>query len=163
MATRSAIAVETPRGALRAVYCHWDGYPSHHLPILQGRYNSARKAAALIAPGDISCLRTRNTWQSGPTLRDAHGEPVLDHEGNWCSVGDRHPQPLYYFERGESGTQPRLFASLEDLAQWADGCGCEHVYVFRPRVGWLHSPVSLGPDGAGVAVPVAPGCDPAQW
>lgn len=162
MATRSAIALETPRG-LRAIYCHWDGYPSHHLPILQTCYGSARKAAALIAPGDISCLRTRSTWQSGPTLRDANGDPLTDTEGNWRAQDDREAQPLYFAERGESDVAPRRFASVDALADWADGCGCEHVYVFRPRAGWLHSALSLGPDGAAVAAPVAPGCDPSQW
>ena len=162
MATRSAIPIETPRG-LRAIYCHWDGYPSHHLPILQGRYGSARKAAALIAPGDISCLRTRSTWQSGPTLRDAYGIAVTDSAGFWRSEGDREAQPLYFAERGEADVAPRRFATVAALADWADGCGCEHVYVFRSRAGWMDAPLSLGPDGSAVAVPVAPGCDPAQW
>lgn len=158
MATRSAIALETPRG-LRAVYCHWDGYPSHHLPILQKRYGSARKAAALIAPGDISCLRTRSTWQSGATLRDANGEPLTDAEGNWRAQDDREAQPLYYAERGESDVAPRRFASVDELTQWADGCCCEHVYVFRAGSGWQHSPITLRPcDPAPM-----PGCDSAQW
>ena len=158
MATRSAIALETPRG-LRAVYCHYDGYPSHHLPILQARYGSARKAAALIAPGDISCLRTRSTWQSGATLRDAHGDPLTDSEGNWRSEGDRDAQPLYYLERGEKDVAPRRFANVDALTDWADGCGCEHVYVFRPRAGWQHSEVIRRPTEPGPM----PGCDPAQW
>lgn len=162
MATRSAIALETPRG-LRAVYCHWDGYPSHHLPILQGHYSSARKVAALIAPGDISNLRTRLRWDSGSATRDAAGEPVTDSEGFWRYGNDREPQPLYYVERGEIDIKPRRFAGIDALTQWADGCCCEHIYVFRPGAGWLHSAVSFAPDGAAVAVPIAPGCDPAQW
>lgn len=158
MGTRSAIAVQTPRG-LRAVYCHWDGYPSHHLPILQRHYSSARKAAALIAAGDISCLRTRTTWASGATLRDPAGDPVTDAEGNWRHVDDREAQPLYYHERGERDISPRRFADAAALAEWANGCGCEHAYVFVPRRGWLHAALHIGPDGAGAL----PGCDPAQW
>ena len=158
MATRSAIAIETPRG-LRAVYCHWDGYPSHHLPILQKRYGSARKAAALIAPGDISCLLTRSTWHSGPTLCDAHGEAVTDSAGFLRSEGDREAQPLYYAERGETEVSPRRFATVDALADWADGCGCEHVYVFRTGAGWNHAPVTRRPAEPGPL----PGCDPAQW
>lgn len=158
MATRSAIALQTPRG-LRAVYCHWDGYPSHHLPILEKHYSSARKAAALIAPGDVSCLRTRSTWQSGPTLRDTNGEPLTDSEGNWLSENDRDAQPLYYAERGEKDVAPRRFASLDALLDWADGSGCEHVYTFCAGVGWQHSPV---PQPAYEPGPM-PGCDSAHW
>jgi hypothetical protein len=33
MATRSAIGYALPSGKVRAVYCHWDGSPSHQLPI----------------------------------------------------------------------------------------------------------------------------------
>lgn len=158
MATRSAIAIQTTRG-LRAVYCHWDGYPEHHLPILERHYRSAAKAAALIRPGDISCLRTRSTWEHSSAIRDADGNVVTDTEGYWRHENDRDAQPLYYHERGERDIKPRRFATVDDLAQWADGSGCEHVYVFVPRHGWRHAALSTGADGAAVL----PGCDPAQW
>lgn len=158
MATRSAIAVQTSRG-LRAVYCHWDGYPTHHLPILESHYRSAAKAAALIRPGDISCLRTRSTWATGATLRTDAGDAITDAEGNWRYEGDREPQPLYYSERGDRDIKPQRFATVDDLMRWADGSGCEHVYVFVPRHGWRHTALC-----AGVAdTAPMPGCDPAHW
>lgn len=160
MATRSAIALQRPDGSLRAVYCHWDGYPSHHLPVLQKHHNSARAAAGLIRPGDISCLRTRTTWESGATIRDAHGEPVADAAGFWRHQDDREPQPLYYCERGEQDVAPRRFADLSALLVWADGCCCEHVYVYRSRHGWQHHEINT----ANPEVPaLMPGCDPAQY
>jgi hypothetical protein len=158
MATRSAIAYATPKG-YRAVYCHWDGYPSHHMPILQQHYGTADAVRDLIRPGDISCLRTRNTWQTGATLRDPSGEVLTDSEGNWRSVDDRDAQPLYFKERGETDIASRFFRSLQTLAAWADGCGCEHVYVFTGDQ-WQHSLIGCGPDGS---ASVAPGCDPAQY
>jgi hypothetical protein len=160
MATRSAIALQLPNGSLSAVYCHWDGYPSHHLPILTGHYGSAKAAAALIRPGDISILRTRSVWDSGSVLRDAAGEVLTDAEGYWRHNVDREAQPLYYWERGDSDIKPRRFADLDALAAWADGSGCEHVYVYRPRHGWEHAPISYGPDSGAF---IAPGCDPAQY
>jgi len=38
------------------VYCHFDGYPSHHLPILNTYYNDLDKAIELVKHGDISIL-----------------------------------------------------------------------------------------------------------
>jgi hypothetical protein len=35
MATRSSIGYETDNGGCVAVYCHFDGYPSHMLPVLK--------------------------------------------------------------------------------------------------------------------------------
>lgn len=119
MATRSAIAVQTPKG-IRAIYCHWDGYPEHHLPILKDHYGNKRKASALIAPGFISILRTCKTWAA----EDA-----------------RDPQPLYYHERGDQDVKPRLFADLEGCAQWAADCGCEHFYLYLSFSGWRHLPL----------------------
>lgn len=136
MATRSAIAVQSGQ-TFRAVYCHWDGYPSHQLPILQSKYNSAKAASGLIAPGDLSSLETEQDWQR-QTLHQA--------------------RPLYYHERGDLNTSPRSFATLSDLAQWADGCCCEHLYLYQPRKGWHHQPISRDPELAAM-----PGCDPAQW
>jgi len=138
MATRSAIALQTAHG-FRAVYCHWDGYPSHQLPILQRRYNTARTAAALIAPGDISSLETEDLWDR--------------------SAAKREPQPLYYCERGETNVSPRSFATAAELMQWADGSGCEHVYTYQPRKGWAHCAVAREP----LPAAVMPGVDPSQW
>lgn len=137
MATRSAIAVQSG-DSLRAVYCHWDGYPSHQLPILTKRYNNAKLAAALIAPGDISSLETSENWQRQPLPRS---------------------RPLYYHERGDANVSPRSFANLSDLAQWADGCNCEHVYYYQPRKGWQHQPINHVRESGGIM----PGCDSAQW
>lgn len=160
MATRSAIALQRPNGSFSAIYCHWDGYPSHHLPLLQKHHNSARAAAALIRPGDISCLRTRTTWQSGATLRDSNGEPVLDAAGYWRHEQDRDAQPLYYHERGEQDVAPRRFADTQALTDWADGCSCEHVYIYRARHGWQH--YELRATRTAEPSPM-PGCDPAQY
>jgi hypothetical protein len=160
MATRSAIALQLPNGKLRAVYCHWDGYPSHHMPILTGHYANAKAAAALIRPGSISCLRTRELWERSETLRDAAGDVITDAEGYWRHAIDRDPQPLYYHERGETNRGPYCFADADALAEWADGSGCEHVYVYVPRRGWQHSAIHTGPDSAPY---IMPGCDPSQY
>lgn len=56
MGTRSAIAIEYPNKFSRAIYCHWDGYVSHHKPILLEHYKDYKKVEELIDLGYISVL-----------------------------------------------------------------------------------------------------------
>jgi hypothetical protein len=56
MATRSKIAIENQDGTVSSIYCHWDGYPSHHGPILFGHYTTQEKVESLIKLGSISSL-----------------------------------------------------------------------------------------------------------
>jgi hypothetical protein len=55
MATKSTINLQTDKG-IKSIYCHWDGYPEHHLPILKECYNTFDKVEALINLGDLSVL-----------------------------------------------------------------------------------------------------------
>lgn len=56
MSTRSDIIVEHNDGTWKRIYCHFDGYPDHHGPILTEHYSSQELAEALVAPGDMSSL-----------------------------------------------------------------------------------------------------------
>ena len=133
MATRSAIGYRQPSGKVRAVYCHWDGYPSHQLPILEARYNTLAKVKALIKPGYISCLRTRNTWRNGKALQDANGDYIRDAEGYICSQYDRDPQPLYYCERGDND---KPVTSSNPRETWFARHDCEFLYSYEEGNGW---------------------------
>jgi hypothetical protein len=57
MATRSTIGVTQEDGTIKAVYCHWDGYPTGVGADLVNYYNSKEKAEALVSLGGFSCLR----------------------------------------------------------------------------------------------------------
>lgn len=123
MATRSCIAVRT--GTARkprylAVYCHWDGYPKHQLPILTEHHNSPAAALALVAGGDISALHTNLGWD----------RETLPESG-----------PLRYSDRGETGVDAREFSDIRALIEHYQGCGCEHSYVFVPKQGWVHTDI----------------------
>lgn len=136
MGTRSAIGYRQPSGAVRAVYCHYDGYPSHQLPILQEHYNTLAKVKALIRPGSMSSLRTRETWEHSPVIEDANGY-TRDSEGHLMHVKDRDPQPLYHSERGETDTGPRVSQYPRNM--WFHRHDCEHLYVFEPSTNeWTH-------------------------
>lgn len=56
MGTRSNIGILEPNGSVTYIYCHWDGYVSHHGPILRDHYATVEKVRALIALGSISVL-----------------------------------------------------------------------------------------------------------
>ena len=105
MGTRSAIGYLQPSGSVRAVYCHWDGYPSHQLPILEAKYNTLPKVKALIKPGSMSSLESSHTWDFNES---------------------RDSQPLYHAERGD-GYKPKTSGNACDY--WRD-MDCEYLYVF---------------------------------
>ena len=67
MATRSKIAIEDQDGTVRSIYCHWDGYPSHHGPILLEHYTTQEKVESLIALGSISSLAPETEIPEGVT------------------------------------------------------------------------------------------------
>ena len=67
MATRSRIAIEDQDGKVRSIYCHWDGYPSHHGPILLEHYTTQEKVESLIALGSISSLAPETEIPEGVT------------------------------------------------------------------------------------------------
>jgi len=50
MGTRSMIAIENPHSkAVKAIYCHWDGYLAHNGAILNEHYSNSPKVNNLIA------------------------------------------------------------------------------------------------------------------
>ena len=138
MATRSAIGYQEPDGSTTAVYCHWDGSPEHQLPILEKHYNSLEKVKALIAPGSMSSLRTRSTWDCGDAIKDANGY-TRDLEGNLMYVNDREPQPLYHHERVGFGDDyaEKPINSHWPRNEWFHNHDCEHLYVWVGN-GWAH-------------------------
>jgi hypothetical protein len=56
MATRSTIALDLDKNHVKVIYCHFDGYPEHHLPILTEHYNTVEKINELLDLGDLSVL-----------------------------------------------------------------------------------------------------------
>jgi hypothetical protein len=115
MATRSAIAIRNSDATYDVIYCHWDGYPSRQLPILKSKYNTAKLVRKLLAPGDLSSLETEHDWDRNK----------------------REPSPLYYMDRGDLDCKPRKL-KVSEMHKFATGSGCEHLYVYLPRLGWRH-------------------------
>lgn len=113
MATRSNIGIKNTDGSIEMIYCHWDGYPSHHLPILTGHYNTEDKVRELLALGDISSLaeRVKPNENEVHTYNKAIDDVVV----------------AYHRDRGEelhsAIKYPNLDAALSDKE--------EYVYIFE--------------------------------
>lgn len=147
MGTRSRIGIEMPDHTVVSVYCHWDGYPEHNGRILIQHYQNREDVQELIDGGSMSCLRTRNTWESNATLRDENGEYITDSDGNLMYENDREPQPLYHSERGD-GEDP-THTSFDQFVSGYLG-GEEYAYLFdlndnwkAYRIGWGQEPTEL--------------------
>ena len=56
MATRAAIVLKEKDGSFLSIYTHWDGYPSHHTPILNQHYSTEESVRKLMELGDLSLL-----------------------------------------------------------------------------------------------------------
>lgn len=113
MATRSNIGIKNTDGSIEMIYCHWDGYPSHHLPILTEHYNTEDKVRELLALGDISVLDKRvkpNENEAHTFNRPSDGIVIAYHRDRGEEL---HPAIKY----------PNLDAALGDRE--------EYVYIFE--------------------------------
>ena len=127
MSTRSWIARKTENG-FECIWCHWDGYPSHHGPILVEAYATDAKVAQLMNLGDLEVL--------GRELGEAHDydkhdkNPAADH---WCLAYGR--------DRKEKGMKKHIFGTEKELCDHADNTNAAYVYLFREG-GWIYRETS---------------------
>ena len=114
MSTRSCIAQKTANG-YEAVYCHWDGYPAYTGNLLLEHYKSSELVKELLSHGDISVL--------GPSIGQKH------------DFNNRPEDETTYYHRDRdeewTSVQPRNHATVASLREWAEGCGCEYLYLWR--------------------------------
>lgn len=103
MSTRSAIGYMTPKGNLRAVYCHNDGYLDGVGRMLNENYQAAYKVGQLVETGDLSSV---------------------DKEIADCVYFGR--------DRGEEDTETNQFDSLKDF-MGNYGEDFEFVYVYTTK------------------------------
>lgn len=125
MPTRSIIGIINDDSSIDAIYCHFDGHPSHHAPLLLNYYNEPNKVRALIDLGAISVL-AKNISPSGNTHSFDSCEPdtVL----------------AYHRDRGEEWepNRPAHYANLDDFRNtvgWED-----YFYLFNTAANeWLYT------------------------
>lgn len=84
MATRSTIGIKSEDGTVRAIYCHWDGYPAGVGVGLVENYNSKAQAEALIALGGFSSLmETLEETKAGAYNSESDKARTFTGEKDW--------------------------------------------------------------------------------
>ena len=119
MGTRSYIGRQYSDGSARAVYCHWDGYPSHNGRILQEHYTETEKVQQLIDLGDLSSL--------GPVIGEKHD--FDNSPKGQCN--------FYGRDRGEEGGEADHYSSEVEFLESAQESWAQWVYLFTPEGKWL--------------------------
>ncbi len=115
MSTRSGIAIQYSPQLFIYVYCHWDGYPSHHIPILSEFYNTKETAEAIISLGDLSILDKSFECPEGHSF----DTPVKGH-----SV-------FFGRDRGETNCEANSAFSIHSLKSKARKADMEYIYIFN--------------------------------
>lgn len=119
MATRSAIGIRLNNDKIKAVYCHYDGYPEGVGKTLLEHYDGKTNATKLISLGDISVLDKSMSKPAGHTFN----KPV-----NGYSV-------FYGRDRGEKNTKAKIYDSVKDIF---NKLGSEYVYVLENNQ-WMYA------------------------
>jgi len=122
MATRSTIAIRTPEGTIRSIYCHWDGYPDGVGATLNVHYNDPTKIAELISLGDLSSLDIEI--------------------GTFNDFGNRTEGVCLFYgrDRGETGIEAVTHDTVDEWIAYRDDQGCEYGYLWTGvgnEFGWL--------------------------
>lgn len=122
MSTNARIGIENENGTVTSIYSHFDGYPSHHAPILIEHYAEPAKLRELIEVGDLSVL--------APEVGEKH-----DFESHTDNPEAKEWSLAYGRDRGEED----VAAKTHPIDGWPD-YGQRYEYVLRPN-GWHGRPV----------------------
>lgn len=119
MGTRSMIGILNADGTVTAVYCHWDGYPSHNGAILLKHYSDEKTLRKLLRLGSLSSL--------GKQLGEKH-------EFNTRLVGSQ-VCTFYRRDRGDDYKETKS-VSIRDantFARQMTDWDSEYAYLFDPK------------------------------
>jgi hypothetical protein len=102
MATRSTIGIKQEDGTIKAIYCHWDGYPAGVGAGLSQNYNSKEQAEALISLGGFSSLKETLEETRGGVYMNAHYQPsdparTFTGEKDWLENFNSGEEYFYLF------------------------------------------------------------------
>ena len=119
MGTRSTIAM-SEGFKVKAIYCHWDGYPEGVGATLAEHYTEAKKVRQLLELGNISALRQEI----------GEAQDFNKPKEEWSVAYGR--------DRGETGQEARTFTSVSD---WLENfnSGEEYFYLYTEAEGWAVS------------------------
>jgi hypothetical protein len=102
MATRSTIGIKSQDGTVKAIYCHWDGYPAGVGLGLIDNYNSKEQADALIALGGFSSLmETLEETKAGAYGNDSDKARTFTGVQDWLDNFNSGEEYAYLYEDGK--------------------------------------------------------------
>ena len=114
MATRSLIGVQQQDGTVKAIYCHWDGYPEGVGLMLETFYGNPDDANKLIEMGNMSVIgATIGTQTNG-----------AGHTGGAQCV-------FYGRDLGESDQQATVYDSFDEFEASMDNWGVDYAYFMK--------------------------------
>jgi hypothetical protein len=121
MGTRSAIGMQFG-DIVKAVYCHWDGYPENNGRILIENYTARTKTAHLISLGNLSVL--------GPMVEPDPEFPHTKHQPqrDVCVFKGR--------DYDEPGNEYQVFDCSEEY-RCEFGSDVEYLYLLTTDGNWL--------------------------
>ena len=102
MATRSTIGIKSEDGTVKAIYCHWDGYPAGVGLGLIDNYNSKEQAEALIALGGFSSLmETLEETKAGAYGTESDKARAFTGVQDWLDNFNQGEEYAYLYEDGK--------------------------------------------------------------
>lgn len=108
MATRSIIGVELPNGTVKAVYCHWDGYPEGvGADLLSRGFSTTEEVEEFIDEGDRSTVDKSYAEMRGEDLPPVTYSSVEKYFAS--GVGEWR----YLFTRGGEWIVKDMYANSE--------------------------------------------------
>ena len=119
MSTRSTLTLKQEVNGIicyKTIYCHFDGYPEHHFPILMKHYDTIEKVEELINLGSLSILD-----ESSDCPEDHSFDNAIK---GYCVA--------YHRDRGEDwkNCYPRVKPTFEECQKE------EYNYLFEDGYGW---------------------------
>jgi len=113
MSTRSNIGIVYGDGSVKAIYCHFDGYPAYVGRILLEHYNVVERIEELIDGGDLSSI----------------GEKIstdIPHSFNYPVEG-----VCVYYKRdhGEKNVDAYLYRTIRDYENVDNGCDYQYLFT----------------------------------
>ena len=117
MATRSTIAIKQGN-TIRAIYCHWDGYPEGVGATLANYYNNETVATALINLGGFSSLHeTLKETAEGAYKTESEQPRTFDSVEQWVNEFNCGEEYYYLYIAGEGWAytdgDPKRFSQLK--------------------------------------------------
>jgi hypothetical protein len=102
MGTRSTIGIKSEDGTVKAIYCHWDGYPAGVGLGLIDNYNTPQQVTELINLGGFSSLmETLEETKAGAYGTESDSARTFTGVQDWLDNFNSGEEYAYLYENGK--------------------------------------------------------------